>query len=161
MGASFHWMERDEVLATLDRMTVANGGVATLSGESVWRQREFHDDQVTERTWSSVVRETVAEFFGPEHRAGTGTYRHPADRHEIVLARSAFNKVEKFSFLARQELTTDEIIGLQLSTSYASPAQLGPRLDEFESALRTRLLQLNPSGVFDGETTTELLIATR
>jgi len=161
MGASFHWMERDTVLAALDRMIVDDGGIAVLSGDSVWRENESHDDLVTERTWSSVVRETVLGFLGAERRAGTGTYRHPADRHEVVLARSAFNKVDKLSFSARQELTTEEIIGLQLSTSYASPAQLGPRLGEFESALRTRLLRLSPSGVFDGETTTELLIATR
>lgn len=161
MGASFHWMERDAVLATLDRMIVEDGGIAVLSGDSVWKDNESHDDPVTERAWPSVVRDTVMEFLGPERCAGTGTYRHPTDRHEIVLARSAFNKVDQLSFSARQRLTTEEIVGLQLSTSYASPAQLGPRLDEFESVLRTRLLQLNPSGVFDGETTTELLIATR
>jgi len=42
-----------------------------------------------------------------------------------------------------------------------SPAQLGDRLDLFKSTLRSRLSELDPSGVFTGETSYEVLIGTR
>jgi SAM-dependent methyltransferase len=110
MGASFHWMERDAVLASLDRMIVASDGVAMFGGDSVWKQKEPQDDQVAERAWASVVKETVVEFLGPERRAGTGTYKDPADRYEIVLARSACNKIDKFSFFAPQKLRRKKLL---------------------------------------------------
>jgi len=91
---------------------------------------------------------------------GTGQIAIPLAKRGIPVI-AVDPDVEMFAEGLRAEQATG-IAGIAwISTSYASPAQLGPRLDEFESALRTRLLQLNPSGVFDGETTTELLIATR
>jgi hypothetical protein len=101
------------------------------------------------------------DFLGPKRRAGASTYQESADRHETVLARSPFGQVEKREFALPEERTVEEIVGLQLSTSYASPAQLGSRIDEFCRVLRERLLELEPSGVFQGTATTELLIATR
>jgi hypothetical protein len=111
--------------------------------------------------WEVTTRQVVMDFLGPERRAGDSTYQDLAERHETVLARSPFGQVEKREFILPEERTIDDIVGLQLSTSYASPAQLGPRIDEFRQVLRERLLELEPSGVFRGTTTTELLIATR
>ncbi|WP_437304755.1 class I SAM-dependent methyltransferase [Sorangium sp. So ce388] len=154
MGASFHWMDRDAILVKLDRMLVAGGGVAIISGgASVWSE--------TGASWPRVAKSVVVEFLGEERRAGSGTYSHPSDRHATVLARSVFGKIEAASFEVEQVLGVDDIIGLQLSTSYASPAQLGGRLDEFKSTLRQRLLDLEPSGEFRGNVTTDVLVAMR
>jgi hypothetical protein len=134
------------VLAKLKQPIEASGGVAILSGESVSRKTETHTTSRSVQDWAAVARQTIVEFLGPERRAASGTYQHRIERHEDVLARSAFCKVEKHSFAFPLTLSIEDIIGLRLSTSYASPAQLGDRLDEFRSALRDKLRQLNPSG---------------
>ncbi len=154
MGSSFHWMDRDNVLKTLDRMIVPSGGVAVLSsGGSVWSDRVD--------SWAAVVKDVVVEFLGSERRAGSGTYSHPTENHEVVLARSPFRRVERFDFRSSQAITVNEIIGLQLSTSYASPVQLGKRIGEFRRVLKVRLLEIEPSGMFSSQTITEVLVATR
>jgi hypothetical protein len=107
------------------------------------------------------VKQVITEFLGPERRAGGGVYNHPAERHEVVIARSPFGYLETCPFTSPKELTVDDIVGLQLSTSYASPAQLGKRVEEFKQVLRDRLLQLAPSGLFTFEVSTEVLLATR
>jgi ubiquinone/menaquinone biosynthesis C-methylase UbiE len=87
MGASFHWMDRDGVLQKLDRMVDRGGGVAVLSGgSSVWSD--------SDEAWQAIAKQVIVDFLGPERRAGEGRYGHPADRHEVVLCRSAFSKVE-------------------------------------------------------------------
>jgi hypothetical protein len=55
----------------------------------------------------------------------------------------------------------DEVIGLQFSYSYSSPAQLGDKKDAFERDLRQALTNFNPGGTFDELVCTEAIIATR
>ena len=162
MGASFHWMDRDAILQILNRMIVEKGGVAILSGASVWTEAGVNSNQEAQANdWSDVVKEVIIEFLGSERRAGAGVYKHPQDRHEAVLARSPFACAEKLSFVTSHDLTIEQIVRLQLSTSYASPVQLGDRVDEFRNVVSERLLRLAPSGTFHSKTTTEVLIATR
>jgi SAM-dependent methyltransferase len=157
MGSSFHWMDRERVLATLERLVVPRGGLAVVTGGpgggSVWSGAGAG--------WTGVARQVVVEFLGPDRRAAGGTFQHAAERHEAVLARSAFGHLDRARITSVEERTVEEIIGLLLSTSYASPALLGGRLDAFRRVLTERLLRLDPSGVFRDETTTEVLIATR
>lgn len=152
MGASFHWMDREQVPRTLDGIVDAGGGVAVFSsGKSTWR----------EAPWPEVVSEVIRDFLGPERRAGRSTYEHPPERHEVVLARSPFGDVRTEQFVDEKQVTIDEIIGLQLSMSFASPRLLGDRLDEFEQTLRERLQALEPGGVFSGEVEYEGILAVR
>lgn len=156
MGSSFHWMDRPQVLRVLDGLIDERGGVAVVSGTaSVWKEE---DDAPG---WAAVTRELLVEVLGPARRAGGGTYEHPAERHEAVLEASPFPHVESLRFEVPEALTIEEIIGLQLSTSYASPVQLGPHLDAFRMELTSRLLALEPSGVFTTLNQTEMLVATR
>ena len=163
MGSSFHWMDRDEALKTLDRMILPRGGVAILSGgPGLWPKiGQNLRDAGREKVLFETIREVIVDFLGPERRAGSGTYTHPEDTHEVVLGRSPFHHVEKTNFVTPQELTIEQMVGLQLSTSYASPALLGSRLDDFKKALTERLAAIEPSGVFRGERTIEALIGTR
>jgi SAM-dependent methyltransferase len=154
MGASFHWMDREGVLRKLDRMIVSGGGVAVLSGSgSVWSD--------SGEDWVAVAKKVITEFLGPERRAGSGIYTRPPERHEILLRRSAFSNVEDLTFEQEQVVSVDDIIGLQLSTSYASPAQLGEHIEDFTKMLRRRLLEVNPFATFRGSVKTQVLIATR
>ena len=154
MGASFHWTNREEVLTNLDTLTVPGGGVALLDSDlGPWRG--------SGRKWTAIAQEVINQFLGPDRRAGGGKYEHPPDRHEVVLARSAFAKVESHVFRETKTLTLDDIIGLQLSMSYASPALLGDHLNAFRSELRDRLRAEVPGGIVDGTVSFEVLIGTR
>ncbi len=157
MGASFHWTDRDGLLAQLDMIIDAHGGVAVVSGSG----SVFRKDDGTPPAWVAVAKSTVEELLGPERRAGGGTFRHPEDRHEVVLARSPFGKLSHHQFAVPDPMTIEEIVGLQLSMSYSSPAQLGDRLDRFRDLLTERLLELEPGGVFEGWTVADVILATR
>lgn len=154
MGASFHWTKRDQLLDQLDRLIAPGGGVVVVDGgRGEWKGLG--------KDWNEIVQEVVRDFLGPERRAGGGVYRHPEDRHETVLARSKFRNVERRNWKMAKTLTIDDIIGFQLSTSYASPAQLGVRLVEFRDALKNRLNAVMPDGLVEGELSFDVLVATR
>ncbi|WP_101788584.1 hypothetical protein [Nonomuraea indica] len=64
-------------------------------------------------------------------------------------------------FERRLTWRVDELVGLQLSYSYASPARLGDRVEEFPRAARRALPADNPSGVWSHVEVTEVLVARR
>jgi len=156
MGASFHWMAREKVLQDLDTMISRDGGVVLASvSASVW------GCIASELPWPSVVREVVQRFLGPQRRAGSQFYKEPQARHEAVLEKSPFSEVTKSVHDVTEWLSIDDIVGLQLSTSYASPALLGDRLPEFIVELRQRLGAIANGRPFRSTTRTELLLARR
>ncbi len=155
MGDSFHWMDRDALLADLDRRIRLEGGVALLyGGRSIWSGGALQD-------WAAIAREVVQEFLGPERRAGGGVAWIPAERHETVLARSAFSKVTEHRFPRHLTLSVERVVGLQLSASFSSPALLGDKLEPFKERLTQRLAPLAPTGRFECEIQQEVLIAVR
>lgn len=154
MGASFHWMDRPDVLQKLDGLLSNGGGVAVLGGAvNTWSDQQDN--------WETVVKETVQKFLGSERRAGRGTYQHPKKSHQDVLSESPFKNVEIHTFEEEGNITIDDIVGLQLSTSYASPSLLGDCMDEFVGSLRDRLQVLSPSGRFRFSRTFEVITAVR
>lgn len=153
MGSSFHWTDREKLLAFLDTRIVESGGVALLnSGGSVW---SLNSD------WALAIREVLTILLGADRRAGKGTYEHPKARHQDVLKGSAFSHVETYQYPFSVELSVEEVIGLQLSTSYASPAQLGGKVDLFREKVSTELLKIEPSGVLTITFDCELILAFR
>ena len=99
--------------------------------------------------------------MAPERRAGAGTYVDPLERHETFLGRSAFNMVETHKLAMRRRLSIEDVVGLQLSMSYASPALFGDRLDAFCETLTDCLQAIALAGVFDWVLKTEVILATR
>jgi SAM-dependent methyltransferase len=155
MGASFHWMDRDLVLATLDKLIVADGGVVLMSGAA----SIFSQSNSVEGAWLEVAREVVRQFLGPERRAGTGTYSHPRRGHEEVLRDSPFSQVTRREQRSTRMMSIDDIVGLQLSTSYASPARLGDQASAFLAELSRRLRELGEE--FETIERTEMIVARR
>jgi ubiquinone/menaquinone biosynthesis C-methylase UbiE len=157
MGASFHWMDRELVLRFLNEIVEADGGVALVSGStSIWSR-----SSAIEGEWLEVTRQVITEFLGPRRRAGTGTYDHPTLTHEQVLAGSAFSALELRRFTSSRRLSVDDVIGLQLSTSYASPSLLGERLPAFRAELSHRLLEIMPDKGFETVEHTDVILARR
>jgi ubiquinone/menaquinone biosynthesis C-methylase UbiE len=154
MGAAFHWMDRDQVLRDLDQLIQPGGAVVIASGGAK------HED-LRPAPWLEIITEVRTRYLGPERRAGSGTYTHPQERHQDVLARSPFSHVETAHWDRTLTRTLDEVIGLQFSYSYSSPAQLGPDKNAFEHDLRDALLAFNPEGRFDEVIRTEAITGTR
>lgn len=153
MGAAFHWMDRDQTLRELDQLIEPNGAVVLASGGA--------PGDVQPAPWLQVIAEVRTRHLGPERRAGSSTYSHPKERHQDVLARSPFSNVDIARWDRTITRTLDEVIGLQFSYSYSSPAQLGGHKDAFERDLRQALTEFSPAGAFDELVRTEAIIATR
>jgi ubiquinone/menaquinone biosynthesis C-methylase UbiE len=155
MGASFHWTDREALLATLDTLVAAHGAVVVVSGGA--------PADHTRPPWHDTIAEIRAQYLGTARRAGASTYTHPAERHADVLRRSPFNHVDTVEWTWQHTRDLDSLVGLQFSFSYSAPAQFPD--DEaparFEHDLRQALTRQFPSGVFTETIRTEALIATR
>lgn len=153
MGAAFHWMDRDQVLRDLDQLVQTEGAVVLASGGA--------PGDIEPAPWLQIIADVRTRFLGPERRAGSSTYSHPEDRHQDVLARSPFPNIDTACWDRTITRTLDEVVGLQFSYSYSSPAQLADDKDAFERDLRQALTEFNPAGTFEEVVRTEAIIATR
>jgi SAM-dependent methyltransferase len=137
MGSSFHWMNRAATLDILSRMVEPGGGIAVASAGSLW---------TADAPWCRAVKATVQRWLGDERRAGSSTYAVPPERHEALIARSAFGPCKNYVFTYQQDWTVDQVVGYLYSTSFCSPHVLGERRAGFEEDLRQTLLRLDPDG---------------
>ena len=153
MGASFHWTDRPELLRLLDRLVRPAGAVVVASGGA--------PGGAAAAPWQAVVDAVRVRWLGPERRAGSGTYRHPEQRHEDVVRLSPFSQLDIVSWTWPHEYDLDALVGLQFSYSYSSPAQLGDNAPAFEADLRRALTEYEPSGRFYQDIHTQAIIATR
>ena len=153
MGASFHWMDRDQVLVDLDQLLAPGGAVVIVSGGAPGTNQP--------PAWAQTITDIRTRYLGAQRRAGSTTYTHPPERHADVLARSVFSHVETAEWTWCIERDLDDIVGLQFSFSFSAPLLFEGRKDVFEADLRRALTEANPAGVFDERIRTEALIATR
>ena len=153
MGRSFHWMEHDATLRSLDRLVDADGGIVIVSDdERVWHG---HSD------WHAAIRQTIHRWLGPQRRAGSGSYEVQHAPFDETLAASPFSRVGHYSMTVSRSPSIDEIVGYLYSTSFCSPAVLGNRLADFEADLRLTLRQLSPSGILTESINVDAWLAKR
>jgi SAM-dependent methyltransferase len=152
MGASFHWMDRDAVMAYLDGKVVPGGAVVVASGGAV---------DESPPAWAEIIREIRERYLGKQRRAGSGTYEHPAERHEVILARSPFSDVQREVWEWNLVRDLDAVTGLQLSYSFSAPALLGDRTEAFVADVRAALAEAHPDGQIIERLKMEALIARR
>jgi SAM-dependent methyltransferase len=150
-GASFHWTDRQHVGDRIYDLTEPGGHLVVLAPNDISRETT---------SWEKLVREALVRHLGPERRAGTGTFCQ-GERHQQALARTRFKRIEQRDISVVESWSTDQIIGLLYSTSFASKAVLGDRADDFERDLRQSLAQLSPGNQFEKINETTVIIATR
>ncbi|MEY9956780.1 class I SAM-dependent methyltransferase [Streptacidiphilus sp. MAP5-52] len=153
LGQAFHWTERETLLSVLDHLITTGGAVVVVGGPA--------PGSIELPAWLDVIAEVRARYLGSVRRAGSGTYTHPKESHQELLAGSAFSQVEVARWDRTVTRTLDQVIGLQFSYSYSSPAQLGDHKDDFERDLRQALAEFSPEGTFDELVRTEAIIAIR
>jgi ubiquinone/menaquinone biosynthesis C-methylase UbiE len=143
IARAFHWMNREQTLTDLFKMTKSGGGVAVISDSGPMDGAMI--------PWKEIIRQTVRKWLGEERKAGTdGTFSHPKKRFEVYLKESEFRNYEEETCPVERNWTLDEIIGYMYSTSFASPSVLGDKKDAFEVDLREQLQKIKPAGRFKG-----------
>lgn len=146
MGQSFHWMDRDQVLADLHRLIEDGGGLALINPG---RRRP-------QESWEPIATAVVERYLGdrPPH-----PQRNAEPHHEPALRRSAFEIVEdvEFSSVLRRDIPS--ILGAVYSLSGSTQRLFGGRLGDFERDLEAALLRASPSGVFEETIETGVLVA--
>ena len=153
LAQSFHWMDREQTLKDLYPLIKTGGGLALI-------MRSGPGGEPADNPWKVVIKETMHDWLGEVRKAGTkGTYIHPAERFEQTLQKSRFNKLESTEIKSHLVWTTDQIVGYLYSTSFASLPVLGGKKEQFEAELRRKLTSLNPSGLFEEDDVTEILMA--
>jgi SAM-dependent methyltransferase len=112
MAKLFHWMNRPQVLADLDKLTTERAGVVILSAGP--------PGTTPLPAWAPVVADVRATYLGTLRRAGIGVYPEPEETYQATLGRSPFSAVEMVPFDQVLVRSLDELIGLQLSNSYST-----------------------------------------
>ncbi|HUY25776.1 MAG TPA: class I SAM-dependent methyltransferase [Candidatus Binataceae bacterium] len=151
MGRSFQWMDRDATLCALDTI-IKPGGAIALLGERLL--------DAPENGWRAAWEIVSRKYAEPR------VYRHhwtnpQWERHETVLLRSRFSRIDRLAVASRRSSNLDEMVGRAYSMSSTSIAALGDRREEFERELRAALLGFSPSGVFEELVESEAIIAVR
>jgi ubiquinone/menaquinone biosynthesis C-methylase UbiE len=151
IARAFHWMDREQTLNDLFKITEPGGGVAII-----------YDSGPIDGTilaWKEVIQQTVRKWLGEERKAGTeGTYSHPKKRFEVFLKESDFHNLETVNYTIERSWTIDRIIGYLYSTSLASLPVLGDKKESFEAELRGRLQEIKSTGRFKEPVTINVMM---
>lgn len=153
IGKAFHRMDRARVPADLDTLLAPRGGIALVTSPA--------DPHTPRPSWLGVIEEVRVRFLGPDYRAAYGPATHPADDLVDHLAKSPFSRVDTTTWDQRVRYTVDQLVGLQFSLSYSSPALFGDRKEAFASELRQALLDHDPGGTYVRTVPVWATIATR
>jgi SAM-dependent methyltransferase len=126
LGQSFHWMDRDPVLAALHPMIEDGGGIALINPG---RRRP-------QESWEPVTEPIKEAYLGPPQHHPQRNLEGP---HEPALRRSAFTITEDLEFATGVERTAEAVIGVYYSSSGARKALFGERAPAFEADVRAAL----------------------
>jgi trans-aconitate methyltransferase len=142
-GSSFHWMDRDFVLARIrDEFLVPGGGVAFAGGGGQWWDGK--------EDWYQLITRLLKKYLGEERRAGAGFSRWVGgERFQQTLRRNGWDVEVEQDYSVEVVWTIDAIVGHLWSSSFSARPHFGERVDEFERELRAELLALRPEGRFE------------
>jgi SAM-dependent methyltransferase len=152
MGRSFHWMDRDQVLAALDRMVEDGGGIVLANDNCLVRPAT---------TWQRAIEGMQRRFLPPDQQPGKVTGSDTHQSHEEILARSPFAHVHRLVYEFDRQWTLEHAIGYLYSTSLPLRQLLGDRRTDFEKAITSALLAIEPHGIFTEPVALEVFAATR
>jgi hypothetical protein len=120
-------MDRVDTLDRLDKMIEPAGAVA-LFGDSA--------PAVPANAWRKTWHD-IRERCEPN----TGAHDHDPDwiRHEAILLRSPFDRLERFGVIERRAIDVETLVQRALSMGSTSPAHLGERMATIVAELRSAL----------------------
>jgi hypothetical protein len=151
-AASFHWTDRAAVAGVLDDL-LADGGAIVVVSDGL-----SHDEQPE---WVHAIAEIRTRYLGTRRLAGPVAWTPPPRRHTEVLRDSPFSVVETVPWSWQRRLTVADVVGLQFSYSFSTPAQFGDRAAEFADEVTAVMLATYPTGIVTESITVDVTIARR
>lgn len=146
-AASFHWMDRALVAATVREMLEPDGVVVHVDNR-------HQDSLAPDDKLPAPPRERIAElcraYLGADRRAGRGIRNSsPGDEAAVFLA-AGFAGPEVVVVPDGRTIvrSSDDLVAETFSMSSTAPHLFGDRLSEFEADLRRVLTEASPDGAF-------------
>lgn len=152
MGRSFHWMDRDHVLTTLDEMVDDEGSLVIANDTNL---------VLPSTPWQQAIQDIQRQFLPPDYHHDPPPPAGNSQTHEQLLANSAFSQVNRQDYEYTRSWTIEQAIGYLYSTSLPLRRLLGDRRPAFEESVRSTMLSIEPSGHFIEPVALEVLTATR
>jgi SAM-dependent methyltransferase len=148
-GQSFHWMDQQQVAATIFGM-LHPGGVFVHVAD--WKEPPVAAGDLPHPSPPyAAIRSLIQAWLGPVPRAGQGELRYgtPGDE-ETVLTAAGFVGLERLrlpgaGLWLRRE---DDVVAWVWSLAGSAPHLFGERLALFEAELRDVLRSASPTGMF-------------
>ncbi len=150
MGRSFHWMDREQVVATLDHTVEDSGGLVLANDSCLVRP-------VT--AWQQAIEDIQRRFLPPDFTPPDALIDQRP--HQEIVTRSSFSQVRRLMYEFDRLWTLEQVIGYLYSTSVPLRRLLGDQQSAFEQAITNALLTIDPAGQFAEPVTLEVLAATR
>jgi SAM-dependent methyltransferase len=146
-AASFHWMDRPLVAATVREMLEPDGVVVHVDNR--------HQDSLgPDDKLPAPPRERIAElcraYLGEDRRAGQGIRNTSPDDEAAVFRATGFAGPEVVVVADGRTIvrSSDDLVAETFSMSSTAPHLFGDRLSEFEADLRRVLAEASPDGAF-------------
>lgn len=152
MGRSFHWMDREQVLAALAEMVDDDGSLVIANDSNL---------TLPSTSWQQAVGQAQRRFLPPDYQYGSTPAARTGQTHEQVLANSVFRQVNRREYEFTRTWTIAHIIGYLYSTSLPLRRLLGDRQTAFEDTVTDTLLAIDSTGRFTETFALEVLTATR
>lgn len=147
-AASFHWMDRDRVAATVRNMLEPGGAFVQITGTETTLAPATLPHPPPPNT---AIQDLVRDYLGPERRAGQGRLLYGTPDDELaVLRRAGYGEPEIVIVPGGQAVTpsVDDVVAAVFSQSGSAPHLFGDRLAQFERDLRALLTVATPTGHF-------------
>lgn len=154
VAASFHWMDRDRVAATVREILEPGGAFVQIGADQLGghaRPQPLPHPAPPREAMAALVQ----RYLGSERRAGQGVLRYGTPGDELdVLRRAGFPEPQIVAVPGGEVVvrTIDDLVAAQFSNSSSAPHLFGERLAEFEAELRALLEAASPSGLFAQKT---------
>jgi len=153
LGRSFHWMDLEKVLAALDHIVTAEGGLV-IANDSCLVLRSA-------TAWQQAIEDIQNHYLRPDAQPRPTTTSDGHQPHEEILARSPFRQIHRRVYEFDRPWTIEQAIGYLYSTSLPLRRLLNDRRTEFEQEVTDALLAIDPNGQFIEPVALEVLTATR
>jgi ubiquinone/menaquinone biosynthesis C-methylase UbiE len=150
-AASFHWTDRPAVARVLDGLLEQGGSIVVINDDL----GESEDPD-----WVHAIAEIRARYLGADP-AGTGAHTSPRRSHYDVLRDSPFPCVDRSTWSWTRQLRVEEVVGLQFSYSFSTPALFADRAEAFADDVRDAVIGVHPSGLVTEPFRVEVLVAAR
>jgi SAM-dependent methyltransferase len=138
IGRALHWMDRDAVLARLDRLVAPDGAILVCASFSARDGRNpwLDDYNTTRRVWSNAGLLSEAGRGERTHRDLAGFFRG-----------TRFHVADAITVETSHEISTGDLARRVLTFSSSSPQVLGPNTDAMLRDVEQRLMPFGRDGL--------------